>query len=281
MSNSTPLRFITYLSPSVPVGLFEAVVHYLEESLGREIQLIYESRWSGPPSDRVDPFTANNADIGVMCSSVFLKLVEEKKTSIEFLELGAVHTHPRSEARPIYFGDIVVHSDNKDKFDNFEKLKGCKWGYNDPESLSGNISVLAHLKKCGTNASFFGHIIQSGSHIESLKMILHKTIDAAAVDSNSLINFVNSYPEQRENLHVMTSLGPFPIYPFVANSRLPAETKTKIKEALLNMHKSVTWEEKLQKYGVQKFTKTDMSLYDKEKEIKEYMKGLKIETVYY
>lgn len=59
------LRMITYLSPSLPIELFEMLRDYLEEKLGLEASIIYESRWSGPPAERdPDPFQRNEADMG-------------------------------------------------------------------------------------------------------------------------------------------------------------------------------------------------------------------------
>ena len=58
------LRLITYLSPCIPVEVFETVAHYLEEVTGLDSSLIYESRYLGPPGDKTDPFTADDVDIG-------------------------------------------------------------------------------------------------------------------------------------------------------------------------------------------------------------------------
>lgn len=51
------------------------------------------------------------------------------------------------------------------KFKDFLALKGCRWAYNDDISLSGNLMVLAELKKQGYNANFFGHVVKSGNVI--------------------------------------------------------------------------------------------------------------------
>ena len=59
-----PLRIITYLVPGLAVELFETLTQYLEVSLKRETMLIYESRFNGPPSNRVDPFKTDLADLG-------------------------------------------------------------------------------------------------------------------------------------------------------------------------------------------------------------------------
>jgi len=65
MANPRPkLRIITYMCPSHPVELYELIVQYLEEEIGCEASLLYESRSPGPLSDRVDPFTDNSVDMG-------------------------------------------------------------------------------------------------------------------------------------------------------------------------------------------------------------------------
>jgi ABC-type phosphate/phosphonate transport system substrate-binding protein len=50
----------------------------------------------------------------------------------------------------------------RETFKEFVDLKGHKWAFNNPSSMSGSISTLAELKKLGYNASFFGNVIQTG-----------------------------------------------------------------------------------------------------------------------
>ena len=65
MANPRPkLRIITYMCPSHPVELYELIMQYLEEEIGCEASLLYESRGPGPLSDRVDPFTDSSVDMG-------------------------------------------------------------------------------------------------------------------------------------------------------------------------------------------------------------------------
>ena len=58
------LRMITYLSPGLPISLFQSIQYYIEERLGRSTYLMMESRASGPLDDRKDPFTTDHVDIG-------------------------------------------------------------------------------------------------------------------------------------------------------------------------------------------------------------------------
>lgn len=55
---------MTYLSSGIPIQVFELLLHYLEEVTGMEGYLITESRWSGPPAERGDPFIDDIADVG-------------------------------------------------------------------------------------------------------------------------------------------------------------------------------------------------------------------------
>lgn len=60
------LRLLTYLYPGWPLELFQMFQRHLEESLSTACYLSIETRWSAPPSadGRVDPFTADDTDIG-------------------------------------------------------------------------------------------------------------------------------------------------------------------------------------------------------------------------
>ncbi|XP_077863196.1 uncharacterized protein LOC144346058, partial [Saccoglossus kowalevskii] len=155
------LRFITYLAPSVPIEFFQTLTYYLEEKLNIASYLMCESRWSGPNPDAVDPFTLNIADVGFICSTPFMQLLHDKKAPVELLPAGPVYMHPRAQGRPVYFPDVIIHKDNKEKFKEFANLRGCKWAYNDDQSLSGYYATLRKLKQMGENASFFGHTIHS------------------------------------------------------------------------------------------------------------------------
>ena len=86
MSTPQKLRLMTYLSPGVPIQVFELLLHYLEEVTGMEGYLITESRWSGPPAERRDPFTDDVADIGNV--TLVIWHVTHSKHSVIHLKLN-------------------------------------------------------------------------------------------------------------------------------------------------------------------------------------------------
>ena len=80
--------------------------------------------------------------------------------------------------------DVIVRADSP--FLSFADLRGAVWAYNEPRSHSGYNVVRYHLAAKGMPAAYFGRVVESGSHHNSLQMILQRSIDAAAIDSTVL-----------------------------------------------------------------------------------------------
>ncbi|KAJ8311993.1 hypothetical protein KUTeg_009366 [Tegillarca granosa] len=281
MATNNKLRLITYLAPGVPMELFETIMYYLEEETGKEGYLITESRWSGPPPERTDPFTADEADIGFMCSSGFLRLLEHKNKNIELCKAGFIPLHSKAQNRSVYFSEVIINSANAEKYKELHDLRGHTFAYNDPMSMSGTLVMLSELKKMGFNATFFGNVFQSGSHLNSIQLVLDQKVSAAAIDSNTMAMFLASHPEYKNNIKVLCSFGPLPMYPIVFNSKLPDELKNQIQTALLKMHTLPEWKARLNRCSIERFTEIDISLYNVEKELKEFVKGQSIASAAY
>lgn len=58
------LRAVTYLCPSLPVELFQAILELLEEETGLQATLLYDWRAEGPAEAKPSPFLTNDVDIG-------------------------------------------------------------------------------------------------------------------------------------------------------------------------------------------------------------------------
>ena len=47
-----------------------------------------------------------------MCSTGYLRMLDEQIDSVELLPVGSVHEHPKSERRaPVCFSDVVVRKE--------------------------------------------------------------------------------------------------------------------------------------------------------------------------
>lgn len=230
MSNA--LRLVTYLAPGLPLALFEGVAAHLARVLGCPTQLTSDATRSAPEPGPLDPFGAGEADLGFLCAPGYLWLSEPPLAVVELVPAAFVFDDPRNAGRPVYFADLVVRADSPAR--SLEELAGARWGYNDPCSLSGYFSVLGELARRGLTPAHFASASAVGSHHAALSALQARTIDCAAIDSNTLL-FERRAGRARE-LRVLASFGPYPVQPIVVRAGLEAALKRELAAALLDMH---------------------------------------------
>ena len=224
------LRLRTYLTPSVPRGLFQYLADYLGERVAMPTELQIETHHSGPPRGQPDPFTEGELDVGFFCAPPYIWLQAQPEPPIELVPFGLVFEDPRAAGRPVYFSDIVVRKDHPAR--TFDDLVSARWGYNDRESLSGYYSVVQTAAEHGADATFLGRLRDMGSHLASLRGLRRGVIDAAAIDSSVLALRWRRDPALRADLRILQGLGPWPIQPIVMRRSLPARLKKAVVTAI-------------------------------------------------
>ena len=231
---SGELRFVTYLSPGIPLGFFEAIVDHVRRTLWRErVSLRAETRVSGSERGALDPFSTGDYDVGFICSPSFVWLRELRPPPVELLGVAPAFNDARNGGRPVYFCDVVVRGDSGIR--SFAELRGRSWTYNDGCSLSGYYSLLGQLAGMGADEGFFGRLYCSGSHLKSIEAVVGGEADAAAIASNVLSVRPGEVQGLSQRLRVIESWGPFPIQPVVVRSSLPARLKEGLRTSLLEM----------------------------------------------
>ena len=228
------LRFITYLAPSIPRALFEGVVDHCRCRLGHGgASLQVETRVSGPERGTADPFSGGEADVGFVCSPSYLWLRERKPSPVELLGVAPVFGNGRNGGKPVYFCDVISARGND--ISEFADLRGRSWAYNDACSLSGYYGLLRKLAEMGEDTRFFGEVMHSGSHLDSIRMVADRESDAATIDSNVLWMRRKEEPELADLVRVIDSWGPFPVQPVVVRSGLPPDLKDALRDAFLGL----------------------------------------------
>lgn len=280
-AQSPKLYLITYMWPGLPMGLYQTYQYLLEKVLDCDSRLIVESRWSAPPPGKPDPFTSNEVDIAFLCSTGYVKMLDDGNPNMELLPVAPVFDHPLIERNPVYFSEVIVRKDKEAMFKEFKDLKGHTLGINDIMSLSGNFVILAELKRLGYNASFFANIIPTGSHNSSIDGVIGGGIDCAAIDCLVLQKRFNEDPKLRDELHIVSTLGPSPVPPIVVNKRLPVEIKKKIETALLDVDQYPEMAERFRKFGVKSFVPVDSVFFNRTRELMETVKDQKLFPTYY
>jgi phosphonate transport system substrate-binding protein len=252
MAADEDIRFVTYLSPSIPQALFEALADHAQRALGHErVSLRVESRASGPQKGGECFSFADEADVAFMCAPSFIWLRDLQPPLVELLGVLPVFDDERNQRRPVYFCDVVVRNDAP--IHAFSELQGGSWAYNDACSLSGYYSLLNKLEEAGADESFFDNILCSGSHLNSIEAVLSGEADAAAIDSNVLRMRFRVAPALRNKLRVIESWGPYPIQPVVVSSALNPELKQRLHATVLATEQDQQTRQTLKQFGLSRF----------------------------
>jgi phosphonate transport system substrate-binding protein len=245
------LTLITYLSPSIPSGLYELIADHIRAECGVDTQLTFEQRISGPLPGDDDPFAAARADVGFLCAPSFRYL----QPNVDLLPV-LVPDDPRSESRPVYFSDVIVPASSPAK--TIADLRGGRWAFNDRNSKSGWFSLLERIAPEPAD-SYFSSLIAAGSHVQAITLVANGDADGAAIDSNVLRLQLAQQPELASRIRLLQSWGPFAIQPSVVRSSIDPALKRRIASALLTLH-NVRGRE-LSSFGFERFVESDRSVY--------------------
>jgi phosphate/phosphite/phosphonate ABC transporter binding protein len=260
MAADEDIRFVTYLSPSIPQALFEALADHVQRALGHaRVSLKVESQASGPQKGGECSSFAEEADVAFMCAPSFVWLRDLRPPPAELLGVLPVFDDERNQGRPVYFCDVVVRNDAP--IHAFSELQGSSWAYNDACSLSGYYCLLEKLAESSADESFFDNLFCSGSHLNSIRAVLSGEADVAAIDSNVLRIRFREAPVLRKELRVIESWGPYPIQPVVVNSALPPELKQRLRAAFLATQQDKQTRRTLKQFGLSRFVAVDQEDY--------------------
>jgi phosphonate transport system substrate-binding protein len=254
------IRFVTYLSPSIPQALFEALADQVQCALGHErVSLRVESRVSGPQKGGECSSFAEEADVAFMCAPSFIWLRDLQPPPVELLGVLPVFDDERNQGQPVYFCDVVVRNDAP--IHAFSELEGGSWAYNDACSLSGYYSLLNKLAESDVDETYFDNIFCSGSHLDSIEAVLGGEADAAAIDSNVLRMRLREVPVLCSKLRVIESWGPFPIQPLVVRSALATDLKQRLRAAFFATEENQRTHQILKEFGLTRFVVVDRGDY--------------------
>lgn len=228
-----PLTLLSYLAPSLPETLFEALAHHLADHLDVAVELRYDPSRSGPRPGEPEPFSNGEADVAWLCATSYVWLTEASPPPIGLVGAAWVPTDPRAGGSPIYFGDLLTAIGGPA---SLRELPGCRVAYNDDVSLSGYHSLRLALTDAAIDPASVG-FVRSGSHLRSLELLLEGAVDAAAIDSNVWRRRSREDLSLAAGLTAIATLGPHPVQPVVVRSGLDARLRDGVRAALLAAHR--------------------------------------------
>jgi phosphonate transport system substrate-binding protein len=239
------LRCATWLAPGLPLGLFELVSSAVAESLNTKATLESFTETSGPDPDD-DPFARDDVDLGFLCTPSYRQLMARRPSSVRLVGAAPVFADQRNEGRPLYFAELVVR--DAVAASSLADLADARIGFNDHQSMSGLVALRERLAQLDVDESF-ATLVHTGGHQQSLEMLADDRIDAASIDSNTLLELGAVPPGMR----VLETWGPFPVQPVVVRSSLVDKTREVITSALLALHHDSETARALRRFRVERF----------------------------
>jgi phosphonate transport system substrate-binding protein len=207
---------------------YQGVAEYLEQRTGIPMLFVNDRPWKA----RERMLDQGQAQVAFICGLPYT----ERAGQLDLLAAPVMRA-ARYGDRPVYFSDIVVRADSS--FMSFGDLRGATWAYNEPDSWSGCVALRAYFAAHGETRDFCGRIVESGAHLESLRMIMAGAIDAAAIDSTVLELVLVSRPEVAEQIRIVDTIGPNMFPPAVIRNEVPEPIRRLLRDALLRMHEDL------------------------------------------
>ncbi len=193
----------------------------------RTTGLTFEIRVGQSYSAVIEALAQGTVDLAYLGTAAFL--TAQDRGPVELLAIaetgGSFH----------YYSGLFTRLDSG--IEEIGQIRGRSLALTDPSSTSGFVYPMALLLKAGINpARDCSRIILSGSHTNSLTALQAGHVEVCAVPFESYIKAVRQGIVDPRKIRILAKSDPIPNPPIALNSRLPAELKTRLREAFDQVH---------------------------------------------
>ena len=244
------INFANFLSPLLQ-ETYASILNHVVEHVGCTATL-----YTG---QSLSEFTSEMADVGFVCGLQYVRMKEWQDCPVELLA-APVLERKHYYGLPIYYSRVVVRVDST--YRSFDDLEGCTWAYNECDSHSGCNIVCSSLLERNKGSHYFGNVVRSGSHMNSLSMVVEGKVDAAAIDSHVFELALRRNPALTEHVHYIDLLGPSTIPPVVVAKRLDGVLKEQLRDAFITMHEDEYMADRLHEGLIERFVQITDKQYD-------------------
>jgi phosphonate transport system substrate-binding protein len=219
------LRMTTCMAPGMD-GFCRQLTDYLASRLGQAIEFVSDLDWT----ERYRQLDAGAIQVAWICGAPYV--VRRPQGQITLLA-APVWRGDCYGNQPVYHSDILVHRDHPAQ--HFDDLRGLRWAYNEPGSLSGYHVMRAHLARLGEGLTFFSQVMEAGYHRRALQMLITGEADVAAIDTTVFEQLVQEQPTLRDRVRSLGRLGPNPAPPWVIRTEVPVALREAMTTNLATM----------------------------------------------
>lgn len=210
------------LSPRETLENYHAFAEYLQKKIGRPVELVQRQSYQ----EINDLVKTQAVDVAFICSGAY---VVGQKDNLDLLAVPVVN------GKSTYQSYIIVNAESS--IYQIQGLKGQVFGFTDPISFSGTIAptYLLNQQLQTTPKDFFGRVVYTYSHDNSIKAVLDNVVSAAGVDSLVYQYAVAKDPTLAGKLRIINQSPEVGSPPVVVNRFIDPNLRTALQEALLQM----------------------------------------------
>lgn len=207
-------------SPGTSATKYGDVLAYLSKKLKRPFQLVQRKSYA-----EINQLLADDKlDMAFICTGGYLSVSDK-------VEIVAA---PVFRGSSTYNSYIIVNK--KSGLKTFQDLKGKSFAFTDPLSLSGYRYPRWLVAQEGSRPrEYFGKIVYTYNHDNSIKRVQNGLVDGAAIDSLVYEYFYLTNPSAISNLSIIHRSPDMPAPPVVVSKSLDAGLKEKIKNIFKDM----------------------------------------------
>ncbi len=248
------LRFAVapVLSPERTADTNLAIADTLSSRLGRLVRLVQRKTYA----EVNELLRRDSVQVAIIGTGAYLQAL---RTGDRFEAIAV----PVCEEGPVSRSLVLVRSDGPCA--SFADLRGRRFAFSDPASLSGHTETVALLLASGEDpARYFSGTTFTYSHDGCIRALLDGVVDGAAVDSLVHDFEVRSNSALSDRVRVVHRSGPLPISPVVVPGAIEPALREALRAAFLSMHETPQGRGILEPLGIRRFQAPDSGVYERE-----------------
>jgi len=252
------------ISPKETVAYYHELLKYIGESAGRNhVQLVQRKTY-----DEVNELLREGRiDMAFICSGPYA--TGREKYGFEALSTPVVRS------KPFYHSYLIVNKNSK--YARLEDLRGHTFAFTDPDSNTGALVPNYWVSQLGERSdSFFGKIVYTYSHDNSILAVAKGLVDGAAVDGHKWEYFASRNPIYTSKTRIIRKSKPFGSPPLVAAAHVSDELKQRIRRLMMKMHENPEGRQILNKLMIDRFLASEEEWYQPVRDIYKAVQSIKV-----
>ncbi|WP_208988243.1 phosphate/phosphite/phosphonate ABC transporter substrate-binding protein [Labrenzia sp. VG12] len=160
---------------------------------------------------------------------------------------------------PRYCSHLVVHSDSR--FQSLDELRGRRAVFNGSDSQSGMNAFRHAVAQLTSGRVFFSDLVQSGSHLGSMKAVAAGEADVACIDAVCWSLARQELPELTASLRAIGQTASVPGLPFITSLRFSDAEADLIADTVGEVLTGPETAKSRERLGIRGFSKLNVSDY--------------------